>query len=247
MKLISEYTLDKETIAHYVSKGFEVYYGYEDYKIRKGEAVGFLLDTMYKSTIEQIEYLLYTKHNLTLKYKDKSYKLNSLDEWKYSYREQGQVRYKKHDLLIEYECKRKDYLDKLELIKNREKQEEFLEQYNVEEIPMDLDAFVDTFSRLYKLDVDMSSEKDKIICYNQIKTYMDLDLTYLEDCISNAHTLEGQEFMYSNCVTPDETIFSGFKFKEVSNVDVVDIETYGDEVYLEDTIYKESSDVYETC
>lgn len=243
MLIISEYKLDQNTINNYLSKGFRVAYGYEkNVYPHKGETVGYLLDTMYKSSIERIEYYLYTKHSVVLKYKNKNYRVDTLDEWKHSYREQGKVKYKKHELLIEYECKRRDYLDELDKLKNKQKIEDFLEQYNTRDIPQDLDLFLDTFSRLYRIDVDMTSETDKIKCYNQINTYMDLGLTYLEDNISNAYTLEGQEFMYSNCIASDETIFSSFQFKQAEDIELIDIETYGNEIYLEDVVYKERSE-----
>ena len=241
MLLISEYKLDTETINNYKLKGFRVAYGYENPKINKGEAVGFLLDSMYKSTIDLIEYLLYTKHKIILKYKNNQYKLQSLDEWKLSYREGHRTFYKKHPILIEYEAKRLDYLEQLERTKNKIKQEELLEKYNFQNKPKDLDAFVDTFSRLYNLNVDLNDDVSKIICYNQIQGYMELGLTYMYDDLVTAHTLEGQTFMYSNCIDIyEQDIFKPEAFKQVPYEEPISITTYGNEIYLEDTIYKRS-------
>lgn len=238
MLLISEYKLDNSTIANYKAKGYRVAYGYEQPVIHKGEAVGFLLDTMYKSTIDLIEYLLFTRHKLILKYQDKNYRLETLDEWHRTYTENKRVMHFKHPLYIEYESKRQDYLDRLTKLKNKKRQEDLLNQYDFTDIPKDLDMFVSTFSRLYNLMVDMNSETDKIICYNQIKTYMDLGLPYMSDDVKDAHSLEGQAFMYSNCINADESPFSLDMFQDVDYQDNISVESYGDETYLEDTIYK---------
>lgn len=238
MKLISEYKLDKATIKMYRDKGFEIYYGYENPIIRKGEAVGILLDSMYKSTIELIEYLLFTKHKITVKYKDTSYKLQSLDEWHRTYTENKRTMHFKHKLLIEYEGKRQEYLDKLASNKNKEYQQYMLEQYDMLNKPKDLDAFVDTFSRLYNLNVDMSNDIEKIICYNQLKTYIDLGLPYRD--YSSAESLEAQEFIYSNCIDVSETPFSEAMFQPSKEEPIIIIESYGNEVFMEDIIYKES-------
>lgn len=241
MLLISEYKLNPEKIKEYNELGYRVTYGYEHPKARKNEGVAILLDTMYKSTIDLIEYLLYTKHKLILKYKDVNYRLQSLDEWKLSYKENGRTFYKKHELLIEYEFKRQDYLDSLAKKKNEIKAKEMVDKYNIDKLPSDLDLYVDTFSRLYNINVDMSSDIDKIICYNQIKNYIDLDISYQSDDVSCAYTLEGQQLMYSNCIDIEEQdIFPVSAFKNVEYQEHIDIDTYGDETYLEDTIYKES-------
>lgn len=239
MLLISEYKLDNATIQDYKSKGYRVAYGYEKPVIRKDEAVGFLLDTMYKSTIDLIEYLLFTRHKLIIKYQDKNYRLETLDEWHRTYTENKKTMHFKHPLYIEYESKREAYFDNLAKVKNKERQDYLLENYNFDEVPKDLDAFVSTFSRLYNTPVDMNSETEKIICYNQFRTYIDLGLPYMSDDVSDAQTIEGQAFMYSNCLDADETPFSKDMFQEVKSLeDEIEIISYGDETYLEDTIYK---------
>ena len=83
MKVISEYKLSQDQIKKYRNKGYEVYYGYENPKIKRGESVGILLDTMYTTTIELIDSLLHrkTKSKITIKYKDKTYVISSPDEW----------------------------------------------------------------------------------------------------------------------------------------------------------------------
>lgn len=241
MLLIAEYKLTDEQINNYKNRGFRVYYGYEKPKAYKGEAVGILLDTMYKSTIDTIEYLLYTKHNLVLKYKDVDYKLQSLDEWHRTYTENKRTMHIKHPLLIEYEGKRQDYLDELAKQKEQKKLEDLMEYYDIVNEPEDLDSFVSIFSRLYNLDVDMSNKIEKIISYKQLKTYLDLGLPYRDEDVSS-ESLEAQQFMYSNCIDKSETPFSNLGFIEVEDVEPIEIETFGNEIYLEDTIYKEVTD-----
>lgn len=238
MLIVSEYKLTDKELNNYMMKGHRVAYGYEKPKARRGEAVGFLLDTMYKSTIDMIEYLLYTKHKVTLKYDGINYHLSTLDEWHRTYTENKRTMHYKHPLYIEYEAKRQAYFENLERIKNKKRQEDLLEQYDFEKVPEDLDAFVDTFSRLYNIQVDMSSETDKLIWYNQIRTYIELDIPYRSYDIDDATSIEGQQFIYNNCIDIEESPFKKEMFQDVEYQENISVETFGDEVYLEDTIYK---------
>lgn len=240
MIIISEYRLTDSQIKEYKDKGFRVAYGYENPKINKGEAVGFLLDTMYKSSIDMIEYLLFTKHKLLVKYQGEQYKLQSLDEWKHSYRENKRTISIKHTLLLEYEAKKQEYLDNLQREKNRIKQEELLSKYKYNDRPEDLDIFVSIFSRLYNYDVDLSNDIEKLICYNQLKTYIELDIPYLID--STPDSIEAQQLMRSGCIDINEQdILPSELFLDIPYDIPVEVESFGNQTYLEDTIYKGSA------
>ena len=66
MIVISEYSIAPSAIENYHNKGYRFAYAKDNPVIRPKESVGVLLNTMYKSTIELIEKLLYYKHKVTL-------------------------------------------------------------------------------------------------------------------------------------------------------------------------------------
>ena len=215
MKVISEYKLDKETIKQYRDKGYEVYYGYEKPHINKGESVGFLLDTMYPSTIDMIIGLLYRKikSKITVKYKDQTYTLQVPDDWEYKYKDSKTEKYIKvqHPLLIEYLDKRREYFEK-ENKKTALAHTNYVLEYFNQEIPEDLDSILETFARLYEVDVDYNSLESKLLAYASIKYYLDNDIEYSREIIGTDPDDEAQ----FNCIA------------------------FGDETYLEDMIYQNS-------
>ena len=56
MLIISEKKFTKEQIENYESKGIRYAYGYEKIYPFKNEAVGFILDTLYATSIDRIGY-----------------------------------------------------------------------------------------------------------------------------------------------------------------------------------------------
>ena len=96
MIVISEPKLTKEQIDKYHEKGYRVCQTYDDPVINRGESVGFILDKIYKSTIEKIEYLLFTHHNVSIKYGEDKYLLNSLDDWKQTYQDEKDMQHMAH-------------------------------------------------------------------------------------------------------------------------------------------------------
>lgn len=224
MIIISEYQVPTEQIARYQKQNIRFAYGYEDYYIGSKEAVGFLLKDLYKSTIELIERLLYFKHNITIKLDDKTYKLNSLDEWKYtiqSPKDPIKTRTETHPVYQAYLDKRREFLDKQKADSIKSKYEFILDTYKDQDID---EAFLDTFRFRYNIDYDPDSIPDKLNAYHQIKFYIDNDIDYE----SPAPTIDYRDTPFADmCDTAYTT-----------TVEEPDIESYGNETFLEDVVYK---------
>ena len=216
MKIISEVKLTDEQVKNYRGKGYEVYYGYENPVIKSGESVGFILDTLYKSTIDTITSLLYRKHKskITLLYCDNKYSISIPDDWERKYYEQSEHKWYKiqHPVLEAYLAKRSEYFEEQSIKKAKEKTDTIL-RYFENSIPTDLEQYVKTFAPLYELDVNYESTDDMLRAYANIQFYIENGIEYTRDII-------GQE--------PGE----GNPFEVVS---------FGDQTYLEDYIYKESN------
>lgn len=214
MKIISEVKLSEEQIKNYRGKGYEIYYGYENPIIKTGESVGFILDTMYKTTIDRIVSLLYrkTKSKITILYQDKQYSLMIPEDWEQKYYDQSNHKWIKiqHPILEAYLGKRAEYFEELALKKAQDSTSIMLEYFN-QEIPNDLEQFVRAFAPLYDINVDYESTDEMLRAYANIKFYIDNGIEYSRDII-------GQE--------PGE----GNPFEVIS---------FGDDTYLEDYIYKE--------
>ena len=219
MKIISEYKLPKDLINEYVKKGYKVYYGYEKPMIKLGESVGILLDTLYASSIDLINGLVHrkTKSKITVKYKGINYHIESPDDWEYKYYDDQLHKWikKQHPILQEYYSKRSEYFEKQNQIKAKNKTERVLDYFN-NEIPEDLDAILETFTKLYDIQVDYESLESKLLAYASIQYYLENDIEYSRDVIGNS---------------PDEE-------------PVFDCVTFGDETYLEDTLYSEGVAIY---
>lgn len=211
MKVISEYKLSQEEIKEYRNKGYEVYYGYENPKVKTGESVGILLDTMYSSTIDLINALLHrkVKSKITIKYKDKTYKIQTPEEWETKYYEDHRWFRQQHPILQEYYEKRAEYFEQKKLESATTHMNYVLEYFN-QEIPEDLDIILNNFAPLYDIQIDYESLESKLLAYASIKYYLDNDIEYSRDVLGR---------------NPDEESM----FECVS---------FGDETYLEDMIYK---------
>lgn len=216
MKVISEYKLKPIQIETYKNKGYEVYYGYEDYHIRNGESVGFLLDTLYKSTIDTITKLLYrkVKSKITILYKGKTYNLRDLTDWTYSYTDLNTKRRVTvdHDVLLDYKTKRAEYFEEVEQ-NRKEKPIRMLLAYTEDKIPEDLDKIIETYAPLYDIQISHDSNyemEDKLRAYQSIKWYLDNDIEYSRDVLGYLPT--------------EEKMFDTISF--------------GNEGYLEDYVYQ---------
>ena len=224
MIIISEVKLDTKQIESYEDRGIRFAYGYEDFKIGRTEAVGFILDTLYKSTMDLINDLLYWHHNIILKYHGDTYKLNTLEEWKHSYqsdKDMLKTTVKYHPIYQIYLDKRREYFEAEKLKEERIKYGEIAEY--LKSIPSDeeLDSFVKTFSYLYQLDVDMTSKTDKLKAYAQINYYLEHDIEYVNEPQS---------------ISPDDEPMFKFEYQETETP--IEVTSFGDETYLEDYVYK---------
>lgn len=229
MIVISEKKLTDEEIQEYIDRGYRFAYGYENPVIKYKESVGILLDTMYKSTMDLINDLLYKKHNVTIKYDDKTYKLNTLDEWQVTHQSDKdmlkQVTYR-HPILQIYEEKRREYFEKLRIAKRKSQYEELSESYGIANIPSEeeIDGFLKAFAHLYQVDVDYSDHLSKLKNYYQIMFYLDNDVPYANEPIG---------------ISPaDEPMFRPEMFQTIPYEEPIEIESFGDEIYLEDYVYK---------
>ena len=241
MIVISEYKIDKEQIKEYHDKGYRFAYLWQDPIINRGEGVAILLGPMKKETISLIEWLLTTKHKLNLKYddgsddskyKDKSFKINSIDEWKYTTQSDSdmlKLESTHHELYDIYLCKRAERMEYAKKEKAEEQYELIVEEFNAKEIPNDeeLSTYLSTFAPLYQVDVDYTDKINMLKSYYQIEWYLDNDIPYVNE-------VKG--------INPDdELMFEGIKFKTFYE-EPIEIESFGNETYLEDYIYKNSED-----
>lgn len=229
MIVISEKKLTDEEIQEYIDRGYRFAYGYENPVIKYKESVGILLDTMYKSTMDLINDLLYKKHNVTIKYEDQTYKLSTLDEWQITHQSDKdmlkQVTYR-HPILQIYEEKRKEYFEKLNIAKRKSQYEEITEAYGTANIPSDeeMDSFLKAFAHLYQVDVDYTDNLTKLKTYYQIMFYLDNDIPYANEPIG---------------IPPeDEPMFRPEMFQTIPYEEPIEVESFGDEIYLEDYVYK---------
>lgn len=224
MIIISEYKISNEQIQRYKKQNIRFAYGYEEYHIGSKEAVGFLLKDLYRSTIDLIERLLYFKHNVTLKLDNKVYKLNSLDDWKYtiqSPKDALKTRTQTHPVYQAYLDKRREFLNKQRAMQITIKNQYILDTYKDHNID---ERFLDTFRFRYQIDYDPESIPEKINAYNQIKFYIDNDIEYE----SPAPVIPYDETPFAQLV---DTSY-------LSQVEELDVESYGNETFLEDVVYK---------
>lgn len=217
MKIISEYTLTKDEIKKYRSKGYEIYYGNETFKINQGESVGFLLDTLYKSTIDLITSLLYRRYKkskITIKYKDKIYKLRTITDWSYSYKDPklGKTITEEHIILKDYKLKRAEYFVNLKQKKDATRINNLLVNLD-NKIPEDLDKLLEAFTGLYDIEIGYGTEfelEDKLRAYISIKWYLDNDIEYIRDILGYLPT---EEKMFETTSFGNETYLEDFIYK----------------------------------
>lgn len=237
--VITEHTLDKDTRESYNKKGYEIYRtsAFDTIDLKPGEAIIFELSVLYKSTIDLIDRILYNndlsyqftlhtfdkdgnpitqirkhrsdKHNLTLKYGDKVYKLNKMDEWKYTYQSDvdvNRVKTYRHPILQVFEDQRAEYFDK-------ERQVQAIKDYNIaietlDNVPNDLeiDTLLDTYGKYYGIYVPDSEPVLKLKMYQQLKYYLEhnIEPDYIPDetqelSVGDNQMLEDFIYKYREC------------------------------------------------
>ena len=179
MKILTEYksTLEPKTLEA------ESTYGITIRNFYPGEAVGIYLRELYPSTISLIESLLYFKHNITLKYQGKQYKLDSLDDWKYTYQDpndQIKVKTDRHVIYQAYLEQQKEYklarLDKarMNLFKRYYELNPELEAMSDDRIV----TYLEELAPLYEVDYDQNDRLSLIVSYIQVNYYINHDFDY---------------------------------------------------------------------
>ena len=176
MKILTEYKSKEEPNTFKALSTFGI--TIKDFK--PGEAVGIYLKTLYPSTIDLIESLLYFKHPLTLKYENVQYKLYSLEDWKQTYQDpDDQIKTKtdRHPILKAYLDNRKEYNEQ-KLAKSLTNQYQII--FDNFKLPseQEIDSFLQDLAPLYEVDVDYSDNLSKYRAYIQIKYYLDHDFEY---------------------------------------------------------------------
>lgn len=176
MKILTEYKSKEEpnTFKALSTYGITI----KDFK--PGEAVGIYLKTLYPSTIDLIESLLYFKHPLTLKYENVQYKLHSLEDWKQTYQDPNdQIKTKtdRHPILKAYLDNRKEYNEQ-KLAKSLTNQYQII--FDNFKLPseQEIDSFLQDLAPLYEVDVDYSDNLSKYRAYIQIKYYLEHNFEY---------------------------------------------------------------------
>ena len=176
MKILTEYKSKEEPNTFKALSTFGI--TIKDFK--PGEAVGIYLKTLYPSTIDLIESLLYFKHPLTLKYENVQYKLHSLEDWKQTYQDpDDQIKTKtdRHPILKTYLDNRKEYNER-KLAKSLTNQYQII--FDNFKLPseQEIDSFLQDLAPLYEVDVDYSDNLSKYRAYIQIKYYLEHDFEY---------------------------------------------------------------------
>ena len=176
MKILTEYKSKEEPNTFKALSTFGI--TIKDFK--PGEAVGIYLKTLYPSTIDLIESLLYFKHPLTLKYENVQYKLHSLEDWKQTYQDpDDQIKTKtdRHPILKAYLDNRKEYNEQ-KLAKSLTNQYQII--FDNFKLPseQEIDSFLQDLAPLYEVDVDYSDNLSKYRAYIQIKYYLEHDFEY---------------------------------------------------------------------
>lgn len=88
--------------------------------------------------------------------------------------------------------------------------------------------FVRTFAPLYKVEVNYQDDLDVLVVYNQLNWYIENNIPYGLDYSD----------IYKGAIDPEETPFWNMQFKPVPDWDKLELEYFGDETLLEDTVSK---------
>lgn len=228
-KVVVNYTLLPQFYSSYATEIEKINYTL----IRKMNGIIFRLSNYYASTKDAIEYALYLKKPIKIITPEGiTYKLNTKEEWKYSYKDTNNRNISiKHIVLLQFEQKRSEYYDKVNAIKAKEIYERAVE--GIEESKEEIERFVRALASQYKMDIDYSNWVELCNTYRSIKFYYDNNIPY---------DLNRNEIFTCGAIEPDETpYFTSSMFDtSVNGYETYEEELYGDEILLEDMIYKGS-------
>ncbi len=183
MIMINEKQFAQKDLEKYLTRGYicAVSDGKNFPKVHKGEPVSFILceDLLYSINIKQIDWLVHTNHKVNIKLGDKIWKNVTAEEWKSSFKVNGRFQTTKHYVLQLFETKRNEYFEQLERAKARTRYEDVVHQlYPDGKIPSDIElqTYIDTWSRAYDIQVDFNNKQDVLIKYKALKFYVDNNL-----------------------------------------------------------------------
>ena len=226
-KAVVNYTLLPQFYQSYATEIAKINYTL----IRRMNGVIFRLSDYYAGTKDAIEYALYLKKPVKIITPEGvTYKLDTQEEWKCSYRDTNNCNVSiKHAVLLQFEQRRSEYYNKVNAIKAKDIYNRAVE--GIEETKEEIERFVRTFAPQYKMDVDYSNWVELCNTYKSIKFYYDNNIPY---------DLDRNEIFTRGATDPDDTpYFTSSMFDmSVNYYDSFEEESYGDETLLEDMIYK---------
>ena len=183
--VIKETKFTNEELEKYLSKGYRcaVSNGVDFPKVHKNEPVAFILSEykLYSINMRQIEWLVKTNHRVTVKLNDKVWNRITSSEWHESYKDPKNPRKwitRKHEVLQLFEIKQQEYYDKIAKIKAEKEYDKVMQLYLNEDVPSDLElqTFIDTWSKAYDVQVNFEDRKDVLLKYKILKYYVDHNL-----------------------------------------------------------------------
>lgn len=225
MLVVYESKLSTADYKKYKDRGYRVASIFDRPTIFRNESVGFYLTRLYKTSIDLINDLLFKKHTVTLLYEGKTYVLNSLDDWYYSYqdpKDQLRMTSYKHPILQKYYQNIDEYRSKQQAIQLNKYRCSIEQALGTPPSTEELDSLLSTFAPLYQLDIDYNNYISKILAYHQIKYYLEHDIPYA---------------ISPRCIDyHEEPMFQGL-FQDVPSDDYEEIHIQN-ETLLEDIVYK---------
>jgi len=217
--IISETRYEKETLENLRKQGCVVNYTlipqfYNEYNaelnkinnllIAKSTALIFRIETFYAGTKEALERALFFKKKCKVLYKDKTYILNTLDDWKCTTGYGSHTETKKHPLLQIYEEQRSEFYDKQALQKAKQRYERATEGVNISE--EEVYRLVNAYKVLYDIDVDMDDKAAVYLAYQSIQYYLNNDIEY-------SNEPQGEDFPYEIISFGDATYMEDYIYQ----------------------------------
>lgn len=172
--------------------------------IYRASALIFRIETFFAGTKEALERALYYKKPCKVIYQDKTYVLNTLDDWRYSRGYGKDAIHYKHPLLQEYEAQRKDYFEFHDRIVAKEQYE--LAVADVKESEEEVYRLVNNFKHLYDIDVNMDNKREVYLAYKSISFYLENDIEY-------SNEPQGEEFPYEIVSFGDPVYLEDYIYK----------------------------------
>ena len=226
-KAIVNYTLLPQFYQSYATEIAKINYTL----IRRMNGIVFRLSDYYSGTKDAIEYALYLKKPVKIITPEgETYKLDTKEEWKYSYKDTNNRNVSiKHAVLLQFEQHRSEYYEKVNLIKAKETYERAVD--GIEETKEEIERFVRALAPQYKVEIDYSNWVELCNAYRSIKFYYDNNIPY---------ELDKNEVFTRGAIDPDDAPHFNSSMFDMSNnfYDTFEEELYGDQTLLEDMIYK---------